>query len=204
MNLYDAGIYNFSFKRAVLSRDSHVTLVNATLGSTLTKMNIDSLYAGAGADTKSFGLYFSNGNQHYDIVSNTLHEVPHTTGEVRFKGALDDQSQAGFLGLIRVGKKAQGTDSFLGAHTLQLSEEARGTSEPALEIYANDVRCSHGASSGMLDEEQLLYLQSRGLPRAEAERMLVNGFFEEIIRLVPLEGVQRRLREELARKMAKF
>jgi Fe-S cluster assembly protein SufD len=134
-------------------------------------------------------------------MARTLHAVSHTSANSIYKAVLDDQSQLGFRGAIRTLKGAQHTDSFLNDHTLYLSEDSKADVLPSLDVDANDVRCAHGASIGMIDAEQIFYLMSRGLPREEAEQMIVAGFFEEGIERIPLESVRERLRRSIEAKL---
>jgi FeS assembly protein SufB len=198
---YDLNLTNFSVKRAMVGRDATHTWVIATLGSAVTRLTLESFLEGQGSHAEVVGLSFSTGQQNFDVSAKTVHGVSHTSAQSIFKSALDDQSQLGFRGAIRTLKGAQHTDSFLNDHTLYLSEDSKADVLPSLDVDANDVRCSHGASIGMIDEEQIFYLMSRGLPRIEAERTIVAGFFEEGIERVPLESVQERLRQAVADKL---
>ncbi|MBI3962124.1 MAG: SufD family Fe-S cluster assembly protein, partial [Deinococcus sp.] len=116
-------------------------------------------------------------------------------------GALRDRSRAVFQGLIRVDKKAQRTNAYQANRNLVLGGEARADSFPKLEIEADDVRCTHGATVGQVDEEELFYLMTRGLDRQKAERLIIYGFFEQVLQRVPLEQVQRELRAAIERKL---
>jgi Fe-S cluster assembly protein SufD len=115
---------------------------------------------------------------------------------------LNGSSQVGFEGIIRADKPAQDTESFLLANTLYLNESCKADVQPGLDVWANEVRCMHGATIGMIDEEQVFYLQSRGIPVEEARELIVEGFLEGVIGRVPLEGVRQRLRQSVKRKLA--
>jgi Fe-S cluster assembly protein SufD len=118
-----------------------------------------------------------------------------------YKGALDDRSRAIFRGMIKVYPKAQRTDAYQTNRNLILSGEAESTSLPSLEIEADDVRCSHAATVGQLDEEELFYIMSRGIPRADAERLVVFGFFGDVLDRLPMPGVVRELRAAIEKKI---
>ena len=124
-----------------------------------------------------------------------------TYGDILFKGAVRDTSRLGFEGLIKVDHGAQKTDSYLTMNTLFLSEGAKANSVPGLEILADDVRCSHGATVGTVQAEQMFYLESRGIPEIEAEKLIVGGFFEPVIDEMPLESVRQRLRDIIQEKV---
>ncbi len=198
---YGHNITNFSVKRAMVGKYGLHTWVIATLGSEVTRLTLESILEGQNSHADAIGLSFSTGQQNFDIATKTLHAVSHTSANSIFKAALDDASQLGFRGAIRTLKGAQHTDSFLNDHTLYLSEDSKADVLPSLDVDANDVRCAHGASIGMIDAEQIFYLMSRGLTQEEAEQMIVAGFFEEGIERIPLESVQQRLRGSIEAKL---
>lgn len=194
-------VYNFALKRTVVHRDARMRWVAGFLGSGLTKAAVETRLQERGAQLEMAGIFFGSGKQHLDLTSRTYHEAPHTQGDVLFKGVVKDAARSALEGIIRVEQGAQQTTSYLSDHTLQLSREAKSDSIPSLEIEANDVRVSHGATVGMIDEEQLYYLMSRGLSRHDAERMIVGGFFEPVLKRVPLAGARQELLDCIERKM---
>ncbi len=194
------GFINYTTKRAMIANDGFHRWVVATLGSSSSWLNVESVLEGQGAQAETTGLSFSTGKQHFDVKTRSLHAAPHTNANSLFKAVLDDASQTGFQGAIRVLKPGQNTDSFLEDHTLFLSEASKADALPSLDVDANDVRCSHGATIGMIDAEQIFYLQSRGLDRQQAEKMIVAGFFEDVIARIPLESVRDRMRESIDAK----
>jgi Fe-S cluster assembly protein SufD len=129
--------------------------------------------------------------------------APHATSDLLFKTALKDKARSVFVGLIRVHKDAQQTDSYLANRNLLLSETAKADAIPRLEIEANDVRCTHGATVAPVDPEQVFYLETRGLPHDDAERMIVEGFFEPILAAIPAESIRERMRQAIAEKTAR-
>jgi Fe-S cluster assembly protein SufD len=131
---------------------------------------------GRGADGRVTGAYVGHGNQHLDYDTTQEHAAPDTTSDLAFRGILRDRATAVWSGMIRVDPQAQRTDAFQESRNLLLSDGAHADAIPGLEIEANDVRCTHAATIGRIDEEQLFYLMSRGLPRRDAERLLVGGF----------------------------
>jgi Fe-S cluster assembly protein SufD len=191
---------NYSTKRAMIGRYGFHRWVVATLGSRSSWSNVESVLEGEQAQAETTGLSFSTERQHFDIKTRSLHTAPHTNANSLFKAVLDGASRTGFQGAIRVLKPGQNTESFLEDHTLFLSEASKADALPSLDVDANDVRCSHGATIGMIDAEQIFYLQSRGLDRLQAEKMIVAGFFEDVIARVPLESVRERLRAAIDAK----
>ena len=166
---------------STLGRNSSLNLLVVNKGSSINKSNWNADLAGEGSSGKIFGLAGSEGNQNFDQTVYVSHQVPHTQSSVLFKNALRDQSRTMFTGLIHVRKQAQKTDAYQTNRNLLLSKEARADTIPKLEIEADDVRCGHGAAVSSLDEEQLYYLMSRGLTREEAQSMIIEGFYEDVL-----------------------
>ena len=185
----------FSFKEFILQRGSKINTIFGSFGSAFHRLKSNTSLEGEGASSGTLCAYKSKGSQHIDFTVNAHHKVPHTYNNVLAKGTLADRSTAVFRGLIKIDKAAQQTDSYLADHTLLLSGDALANSIPALQIDANDVKASHGATIGQIDEEQLFYLMSRGLSRDEAEHMIVTGFFEPLIDKIVEKTFQERFRK---------
>jgi Fe-S cluster assembly protein SufD len=147
------------------------------------------------------GIYFGDGDQFFDHHTWQLHESPYGTSDLEFKGALKGNARSVYSGLIKVEEGAQKTDAYQQNRNLVLSRTARADSIPNLEIAANDVRCTHGATISQVEEEHLFYLQTRGLPRSEAQNLIVEGFFRPVIDRVPVEEIQSFLETAIARKV---
>src|SRR5450756_1162935 len=145
---------------------------------------------------------FADGNQRFHHHTLQDHQGPNGSSDLLYKVALTDHARSEFSGLIRVHKNAFKADAYQANRNLALSSHARADSMPKLEIENNDVRCTHGATVGPIDEEQLFYLTSRGLQRSAAERMIVEGFFEQVMEKIPLEDVRATVREAVAAKLA--
>ncbi len=199
---WGTNVNNFSTKRALLSNNSLNRWIVALFGSDETRLDLESITQGEGARAETIGAIFPTGDQHHDLKTTTRHSVPHTNGDALFKAALRDRGQYGFQGKIRVDKNGKFTKSVLGDHVLFLSEESKADALPSLDVDANDVQCAHGQTIGMVDDNQIFYLQTRGLSRDEAISTIVSGFFEQVTDRVPLASVRERLRRSLARKMA--
>jgi Fe-S cluster assembly protein SufD len=158
-----------------------------TVGSGLGRNRITANLTGEGAHCTLDGAYAGRGKQHLDHTSKIVHAVADTTSRQVYKGVLDDRARGVFQGHIVVAQDAQRTDGHQLNRALMLSDTAEIDSKPMLEIYADDVKCSHGATAGDLDDNQLFYLQSRGIPLAEARRLLVEAFLAETIDAIPFE-----------------
>jgi len=156
---------------------------------------------GEGAQGRMSGFYFTDGVQHLDHDTQQNHLAPHTTSDLLYKGALLGQSRSVWRGMIYVAPGAQKTDGYQANRNIVLSRQARADSIPGLEILADDVRCTHGATVGQLEEEPVFYLMSRGLPRHEADRLVVDGFFDPIMQRIPFEGVRDRFKRMISAKM---
>ena len=194
-------VYHFNTQRLIAQRDSTTNSLNILLGSKLTKTNVESSLRGEGATSEMLGIYFGDGTQHFDQHTIQDHTKPNTTSDLLFKGALRDRARQVFSGMIRVAVGAQKTNAYQANRNLLLSDKARVDSMPKLEIGANDVRCTHGATMGQVEPEYLFYLRSRGLSQEEAERIIVEGFLDEIVQRIPLEEVRDRLADGIQAKM---
>jgi Fe-S cluster assembly protein SufD len=194
-------IWNFSHERVRVERDGNLDWIFGAIGSHLTKNFSDLDLIGQGATGRMSGFYFTDGIQHLDHDTQQNHLAPNTTSDLLFKGALRDQSRSVWQGMIYVAPGAQKTDGYQANRNLVLSSEARADSIPGLEILADDVRCTHGATVGKIDADQLFYLRSRGIPPREAERLIVEGFFDPIMQRIPFEGVRSRFQDAIMDKM---
>lgn len=195
-------VWNFSHERARVERDGNLDWIFGAIGSRLTKNFSELDLAGEGATGRMSGFYFTDGDQHLDHDTQQNHLAPHTTSDLLFKGALKGRSRSVWQGMIYVAPGAQKTDGYQANRNLVLSDQARADSIPGLEILADDVRCTHGATVGKLEQEPLFYIKSRGIPQAEAEKLVVEGFFDPIFQRIPFEGVRERFQEYIAGKMS--
>jgi Fe-S cluster assembly protein SufD len=193
--------WNFTHERAQVERNGTIDWIFGAMGSHLTKNFTDLDLVGPGATGKMSGFYFTDGVQHLDHDTQQNHLAPSTTSDLLFKGALMGESRSVWQGMIYVAPGAMKTDGYQANRNLVLSKKARADSIPGLEILADDVRCTHGATVGKIDPEQVFYLLSRGIPQHEAERLVVEGFFDPIMQRIPFEGVRRRFQEAIHLKM---
>jgi Fe-S cluster assembly protein SufD len=191
------GTWHFATHHARVERDAELDWVAGGFGSKKGKTRIQNDLAGQGATSRVTGAYFADGEQHLDYDTFQEHIAPSTTSDFAFKGALRDQATTVWRGMIRVEQEAQKTNAYQENRNLLLSDRAHADSIPGLEILANDVRCTHGATLGQVDREQLFYLMSRGLSRPEAERLIVRGFFQDVLDRIELEPVREALADAL-------
>ncbi|MEI6241118.1 MAG: Fe-S cluster assembly protein SufD [Planctomycetia bacterium] len=192
---WNTGVWHFARQKAVVRDNGRLQWTLGALGSRVSQVAQDVALAGRHADAQVNGVMFTEGRQH--LVYNTLqhHEAPSCKSDLLYKGALQDRSRLVWRGMIKVDKAAQKTDGYQRNDNLMLSHEARADSIPGLEIEADDVRCTHGATSGRVDPEQLFYAQARGLSADEAARLVVAGFFQQVFDRITIAPV----REALAR-----
>ena len=182
--------WHFATHHARVERDAELDWVAGGFGSKNGKIRIQNDLNGPGATSRVTGAYFADGDQHLDYDTFQEHIAPSTESDFKFKGALRERAHAVWRGMIRVEEDAQKTNAYQENRNLLLSEKAHADSIPGLEIMANDVRCTHGATIGRVNRDELFYLMARGLSRAEAERLIVRGFFQDILDRIDLEPVR--------------
>jgi Fe-S cluster assembly protein SufD len=195
-------VYDFHTERALLGQDTVLNLQTIELGSRLSKGRVESVLEGDGANVKLLGLYIEDGNQHLDRYTLQDHKGQAGVSDLLFKGVLTDKARSVFSGLIRVRPTGKKTAAYQQNRNLLLSRTARADSIPNLEIAASDILgCTHGATVGKVDEEQLFYLMCRGLTRVEATRLIVEGFVDPIIEQVPIATLRDSLRQEVQERV---
>jgi len=198
---WDETTWHFSRERAIVGRDASLQWTVGALGSRLSKVNQEVALTGPGASAQVNGVMFTSGRQHLAYFTRQDHMAPHTTSDLLYRGGLKDRSRIVWKGMIRVEKEAQRTDAYQKNDNLVLSESARADSIPGLEIEANDVRCTHGATAGRVDEDMIFYAQARGIPRDVAIRLIVEGFFADVYDRITVEPVCETLRQAVANKL---
>ena len=194
-------VWNITHERSRVDRDGQLDWVFGAVGSYLTKNFSELTLDGQGAHGRWTGFYFADGHQHLDHDTQQNHMAPDTTSDLLFKGALIDRSRSVWQGMIYVAPGAQRTDGFQANRNLILSKRARADSIPGLEILADDVRCTHGATVSQLEEEPIFYLMSRGIPREQAERLVVEGFFATVMERISLESIRKQFENMIDRKL---
>jgi len=194
-------VFHYGNVRAQMGRDAELQWMQIMVGGRMTKANAYFNMNGEGARSFVNGFMFGDARQHFHLHTLQRHLRPHTTSDLLIKCCLKDRARSVYQGLIQVAEDAQRTDAYQANRNLLLSDQARADSIPGLEILANDVRCTHGATLGFVEPEHLYYLMARGLPRVAAQRLIVEAFFEPVIARIPLETVRERLRGEIERKI---
>jgi Fe-S cluster assembly protein SufD len=193
--------YEFSHQRALVGRDASLDWVHGTMGSRLTKAFMEVDAVGKGGNARMSAFFFADKNQFFDLDTQQNHNAPLTNTDLLFKGAAKDQARTLWQGMIKSLPKMQKIDGYQACRNLVLSDEARMDGIPGLEIEADDVKCSHAATFGTLEEEYIFYLMSRGIPRPQAQLMVIDGFFDELLQRIPFERVRERLQEEIEAKI---
>ncbi|AEV16980.1 SufD protein (Membrane protein) [Thermus sp. CCB_US3_UF1] len=187
---FGEGVWHFHRQRALLERDAALNDLVVNLGGRYARSEVASELLGPGGESEMLGLYFGHGRQQFDHYTLQHHVEHHTRSDLLYKGAVKDEARAVFSGLIKLERGAQKTDAYQANRNLLLSPTARVDSIPQLEIGANDVRCTHGSTTAPVDEMQLFYLQSRGLPRTLAQELLVKAHLADVLTRIPLKALR--------------
>ena len=201
VNELDERCWSIGHQQALGDRDSTVTLATVALGGHYARVRTEARVSGQGASTRQVALYFAGGEQMHDFRTIQDHDAPHTTSDLLFKGVVQDQSRSVYTGLIRIRKHARGTSAFQTNRNLTLGAGAWAESVPNLEIETNDVRCSHASTVGPIDPEHRFYLESRGIPTQIADRLIVLGFFDEVLAQLPAPDLAVELRQRVSAKL---
>ena len=206
VNLQDWGqkVWHFAHQKAIVGRDSNLQWTVGALGSKLAKVNQHVALRGDRANVQVNGAIFTENRQHLSYHTLQHHENPDCTSDFLYKSALQDSSRTVWRGMIEVDNAAQRTDGYQRNDNLILSEKARADSIPGLEIEADDVRCTHGSTSGRVDEELIFYAQCRGFTRKEAVRAVVTGFFQQVFDRIAIESVREALALAIARRVRDY
>lgn len=201
---WGAGMTHVAVQRIRVGRDAQVRSLAVAFGAALARTEVESLLAEDGGSSELLGVYFGDGEQHIDHRSIQDHIGSRTSSDLLYKGAMRDRSNAIYTGTVIIREGAHRCDAYQTNRNILLSERAKAHSVPNLEILTNDpTRCGHAASVGPVSEDEIFYLQSRGIPADEAERLIVRGFFAEVLDRIDLpevrEGIARAIEDELAR-----
>lgn len=187
----------------VVGRDASATALNVNLGGSYIRGESVSHLRGAGGRSDMLSVSVAEGKQEIDQRTLQIHEVPNTASDLLYKNSLNDQARTIFAGLIRVAPGAHFTDAYQKVRNLLLSDDAEANSAPGLEIEADNVRCTHGATSGQVEAEELFYLQSRGIPPTVAKKLIVFGFLNEVFERLPDDAVTEKLRKLIGAKFGR-
>lgn len=201
---WGAGVWHFAHQKALVDADGDIQWTIGALGARLAKVNQHVALIGPGANAQVNGVMFTEGRQHLSYHTLQHHHAARCTSDLLYKGALQDNSRLVWRGMIKVNRDAQKTDGYQRNDNLILSENARADSIPGLEIEADDVKCSHGATAGRVDDEQVFYACCRGLIRNEAVRMIVAGFFQQVFDRITIDSVRHALGEAIGRRIREY
>jgi Fe-S cluster assembly protein SufD len=203
VNLQNWGheVWHFAHQKAHVAREGRLQWTIGALGARLAKVNQHVAMTGPDAEVQVNGVMFTEGRQHLSYNTHQHHMAPYCKSDLLYKAALQDRSRTVWRGMIKVDRDAQRTDGYQRNDNLMLSRDARADSIPGLEIEADDVRCTHGSTSGRVDEQQLFYAMTRGFTRREAVRMIVTGFFQQVFDRITIESVRDALGEAIGRRV---
>jgi len=206
VNLQDwgQGVWHFAHQKALVGKDATIQWTIGALGARLAKVNQHVALVGEGAHSQVNGTMFTENKQHLSYHTLQQHSAPNCTSDFLYKAALQDVSRTVWRGMIKVDKDAQKTDGYQRNDNLLLSTKARADSIPGLEIEADDVRCTHGSTSGKVDEELIFYARARGFTRKEAIQMIVTGFFQQIFDRITIESVRDALGTAISRRVREY
>lgn len=204
VNLQNWGheVWHFAHQKGHVAREGRLQWTIGALGSRLAKVNQHVALTGPDAEVQVNGVMFTEGRQHLSYNTHQHHQAPYCKSDLLYKAALQDKSRTVWRGMIRVDRNAQRTDAYQRNDNLMLSRDARADSIPGLEIEADDVRCTHGSTSGRVDDQQLFYAMTRGYTRREAVRMIVAGFFQQVFDRITIESVRDALGEAIGRRVS--
>lgn len=201
VNDLSATAWSIGHQQSESDRDSTLLLSTVALGGDYARVRTEARSIGKGASTRQVALYFADGEQMHDFRVIQEHVAPYTTSDLLFKGAVQDHSASVYTGLISIGEEARGTVAYQTNRTLTLSDGAWAESVPNLDIRTNDVKCSHASTVGPIDEDQRFYLESRGVRPEVAERLVILGFFDEVLSQLPSPELAADLRTRVAAKL---
>ena len=201
LQLHDPRAWQVAAHTARVERDATLVAASVALGGAYARTRADTRLVGRGASGDLLSAYFGSGHQILDFRTFQDHAAPDTTSNLLYKGAVGDSARSVYTGLIKVRPNASGTNAYQTNRNLKLSDDAWAESVPNLEIENNEVRCSHASAVGPVDPDQVFYLESRGVPTPVAERLIVTGFFDEVINDLPVRLVENTVRQALALKL---
>ncbi|HZZ27404.1 MAG TPA: Fe-S cluster assembly protein SufD [Pirellulales bacterium] len=201
---WGTGVWHFAHQKALVEAGGQLQWTIGALGARLAKVNQHVALTGQDAYAQVNGVMFTEGKQHLSYHTLQHHQAPYCKSDLLYKGALQDQSRLVWRGMIKVDHGAQKTDGYQRNDNLMLSDHARADSIPGLEIQADDVRCTHGSTTGRVDDEMIFYAQCRGLSRKEATRMVVAGFFQQVFDRITIDSVREALGEAIGRRIREY
>jgi len=198
---YSSNVFNFTIKRALVERDANVNWLDCVFGSNITISDASSFLKGSGARSNNWAVFYGDESQHYDFSMKSVHEAPDTTSDILTKGVLSNNAKSIYRGSIKIHQNAVRSNGYQKEDTLLLSDKAEVDSIPKLEIDTNDVKCSHGAAIGQIDEDKLFYMMSRGIPEYLAKKKIVEGFFHPMLKQIAIEELRNNLMQMINKRM---
>jgi Fe-S cluster assembly protein SufD len=193
--------YQVGTTQVMQEKDSRFSDTTISWGGAITRNNLTSVFNGSNTECHFYGLYMLTGKQHVDNHTLADHAMPHCYSNELYKGIIDDKATGVFNGKIMVREDAQKTNAYQSNGNILLSEDATIYSKPQLEIFADDVKCSHGATTGQLNKEELFYLQARGIGKEEARILLLNAFAGDVVDSVKIDKLREKLKDTLSKKL---
>ncbi len=202
VNLQNLGLETKTYItiRSLIGQGTNIKSIYGSVGSLVTKVNAGTILNGRGAESQMYGAIFGDGKQHFDYHTMQHHKAGESFSNLNFKVALKDKARSAYTGLIRIEKDTVNCEAYQENRNLLLSDGTKAESIPELEILTDQVRCTHGATMGPIDPEQVFYLKSRGIAETEAVKIIVNGFMESLLSQIPMESANI-LRELITRKL---
>jgi Fe-S cluster assembly protein SufD len=198
---FGSNVWQITHERGRVGRDARLDWVAGIMGTKLTKSFQTVELDGRGSWARMSGLFFANQRQHFDLDTQQNHNAPDSVSDLLYKGALKNKARSVWQGMIKALPDSQRIDGFQANRNLLLDRTARADSIPGLEIEADDVRCTHASTIGQLDELQVFYLMSRGIPKHDAIQLVVGGFFAPVMERIPIEGVRERIANRIIEKL---
>jgi Fe-S cluster assembly protein SufD len=198
---FGSNVWQFNHERARVGADARLDWVLSIMGTRLIKTFQSVELDGRGAEARMSGLFFADRRQHFDLDTQQNHNAPDSVSDLLYKGALKDKARSVWQGMIKARPNSQRIDGFQANRNLLLAKTARADSIPGLEIEADDVRCTHASTVGQIDQLELFYLMSRGIPEHTAVQMVVEGFFAPVMERIPIEGVRERISARIIEKV---
>ncbi|MCH2597127.1 MAG: Fe-S cluster assembly protein SufD [Pirellulales bacterium] len=198
---WGSGVWHFAHQMGHVAANANLQWTIGALGSRMAKVNQHVALTGQDAEAQVNGVMFTQGSQHLCYNTHQHHQAAHCQSDLLYKGALQDHSRTVWRGMIKVDEGAQRTNAYQRNDNLMLATSARADSIPGLEIEADDVRCTHGSTSGRVDDQQLFYAMTRGYTRQEAVRMIVTGFFQQVFDRITIESVREALGEAIGQRV---
>ena len=193
--------WHLGLQRGLVGRNASLRSSAVALGGDYARLRSESVLQGEGAESDQLAVYFADGSQMLDFRTLQDHDAPRTRSDLLFKGAVEDVARSVYSGLVHLRPTAQKANATQTNRNLVLSEGASAESIPNLEIEANDVKCSHASTVGPIDDDQLYYLESRGIPPEDAERLIILGFFDDVLERLPVSALSRGLRRSVVDKL---